>query len=98
MAAKFRVFLDEDHYAGYFNFIKKRCRHATYPATGYFQCKENHFETRAITLYLFVEIYPSAVPRQYFSISTLYAKLSVASLTVLSNKSCFSYLFVELHL
>ena len=26
------------------------------PATGYFQCKKNHFETRAITLYLFVEI------------------------------------------
>ena len=24
----------------------KRCRHATYPATGYFRCKENHFETR----------------------------------------------------
>ena len=24
----------------------KLCRHATYPATGYFQCKENHFETR----------------------------------------------------
>ena len=40
-------------------------------AMGYFQCKENHFETRAITLYLFVEIYPSAIPRHYFSISNL---------------------------
>ena len=26
------------------------------PTTGYFQCKENHFETKAITLYLFVEM------------------------------------------
>ena len=43
--------------------------------TEYFQCKENHFETRAITLYLFVEIYPPATPRRYFSISPLIASL-----------------------
>ena len=36
---------------------------------------KNHFETRAITLYLFVEIYLSAIPRHYFSISTLMASL-----------------------
>ena len=26
----------------------ERCKHATYPATGYFQCKENHFETSVL--------------------------------------------------
>ena len=26
--------------------LYKRWGHATYPATGYFQCKVNHFETR----------------------------------------------------
>ena len=26
--------------------VIKALRHATYPAKGYFQCKENHFEAR----------------------------------------------------
>ena len=30
---------------------------------------------KAITLYLFVEIFPSAIPRHYFSISTLIPSL-----------------------
>ena len=33
----------------------------------------------AITLYLFVEIYPSAIPRHYFSISTLIPSLKKIS-------------------
>ena len=45
------------------------------PPTGYFQCIENHFETRAITLYLFVKIYPSAIPEHSFTISTLIPSL-----------------------
>ena len=67
--------------------IRKRCKHATYSATGYFQCKENHFEIpkrvkkqfktsiTPITKYLFVEIYPSAILKHYFSISTLIPSL-----------------------
>ena len=45
------------------------------PCHGIFKCKENHFETRAITLYLSVEIHPSAIPRHCFSISTLIPSL-----------------------
>ena len=42
---------------------------------GYFQCKKNHFETRAITLYLFVKIYPPAILEHSFTISTLIPSL-----------------------
>ena len=57
----------------------KCCRHATYPTTGYFQCKENHFEPKAITLYLFVKIYPSAIPEHSFTIWTLIPSLKEIS-------------------
>ena len=55
--------------------IIKALQTCNIPATGYFQYKENHFETRAITLYLFVKMYPSVIPRHYFSISTLIPSL-----------------------
>ena len=42
---------------------------------GNFQCKENHFEISAITLYLFVKIYPSAIPEHSFTISNLIPSL-----------------------